>query len=457
MEPALRVALEAVHASPVRAVLHVTGGAAQSLGWVMAVPGASRTLLEARVPYAREAMVDLLGHEPKQYVSPQTARDMARVAYKRGVRLTPPGQSARHVVGVGSTCALASVPPKRGEHRCVVAAYGVHGVVEYTLAMEKGRRDRWDEDGLASRLVVQALADAAADADADAASVDVATPASRRSSRRDLVDDPNVLGAGDSLTIEREPIVDPIEWLTSGAGDLVELTDGVPTAIGAVPPNALVLPGSFNPLHDGHRGVLAAASRVRPGCVPAYELAVTNADKGTLPVEEVRRRAAQFTGDVGGDFESTSASTSTRLIITRAPLFATKAALMPGATFVIGQDTAIRLVMPKYYGGEARMMRAFEEIRAHGCSFVVAGRAGHPPPGETKTRRRRGFSRSRTSRCRRRSGISSRTCRGFDWTCRRRNSGRRGGSEGREERGETSGGERGEARGVRRGADVRRN
>ena len=54
---------------------------------------------------------------------------------------------------------------------------------------------------------------------------------------------------------------------------------------------------------------------------------------------------------------------------------------MPGATFVIGQDTAIRLVMPKYYGGEARMMRAFEEIRAHGCSFVVAGRAGHPAAG----------------------------------------------------------------------------
>ena len=90
MEPALRVALEAVHASPMRAVLHVTGGAAQSLGWVMAVPGASRTLLEARVPYARESMVDTLGTEPKQYVSAQTARDLARTAYTRGVRLSPP-------------------------------------------------------------------------------------------------------------------------------------------------------------------------------------------------------------------------------------------------------------------------------------------------------------------------------------------------------------------------------
>ena len=389
MEPALRVALEAVHASPVRAVLHVTGGAAQSLGWVMAVPGASRTLLEARVPYAREAMVDMLGHEPKQYVSPQTARDMARVAYKRGVRLTPPGHSARHVVGVGCTCALASVPPKRGEHRCVVAAYGVNGVVEYNLAMEKGRRDRWDEDGLASRLVVQALADAAADAvadadaDADAASADDAPPASRRSSRGvgSLVDDPNVLRSGDHLTVTREPIVDPIDWLTSGAGDLVELTDGVPTAIGAVPPPALVLPGSFNPLHDGHRGMLAAASRIRPGCVPAYELAVTNADKGTLPLEEVRRRAAQFEDARESTSTSTPTPTPTRLILTRAPLFATKAALMPGATFVVGHDTAIRLVMPKYYGGEARMMRAFEEIRAHGCSFVVAGRVGKVPTG----------------------------------------------------------------------------
>jgi hypothetical protein len=32
MEPALRLAIELVHASPVRAVLHVSGGAAQSLG-----------------------------------------------------------------------------------------------------------------------------------------------------------------------------------------------------------------------------------------------------------------------------------------------------------------------------------------------------------------------------------------------------------------------------------------
>ena len=85
-------------------------------------------------------------------------------AYRRGARLCG---GDRHLVGLGCTCALASQPPKRGEHRCHVATFGARGFAEYHLTMEKGRRDRWEEDGLASALVVQALADAAAEAEAD--------------------------------------------------------------------------------------------------------------------------------------------------------------------------------------------------------------------------------------------------------------------------------------------------
>ena len=175
MEPALRAAVEAVHASPLRAVLHVTGGGAQSVGWIAAVPGASRTLIDARVPYARESMADALASgPPAQFVSASTARDMAVAAYRRGARLCG---GDRHLVGLGCTCALTSHPPKRGEHRCHVATFGARGFAEYVLTMEKGRRDRWEEDGLASALVAQALADAAAEAEAgaaDAAAVDMA-------------------------------------------------------------------------------------------------------------------------------------------------------------------------------------------------------------------------------------------------------------------------------------------
>jgi hypothetical protein len=59
---------------------------------------------------------------------------------------------------------------------------------------------------------------------------------------------------------------------------------------------------------------------------------------------------------------------------TAAPLFVDKARLFPGATFVIGSDTAARLLEPRYYGGTAALHAAFETIRAAGCRFLVAGR-----------------------------------------------------------------------------------
>ena len=51
----------------------------------------------------------------------------------------------------------------------------------------------------------------------------------------------------------------------------------------------------------------------------------------------------------------------------QAPLFTVKAGLYPGSTFVVGYDTAVRLVMPKYYDGEAGMFLQFAELRVRGC------------------------------------------------------------------------------------------
>ncbi len=126
------------------------------------------------------------------------------------------------------------------------------------------------------------------------------------------------------------------------------------------PPQGLILSGAFNPLHIGHEGMAAAAARLT-GLPVAFELAVVNADKGVLEPEEITRRAAQFAG-------------RHTLVLSRAPLFVEKAALYPGRRFVVGYDTAARLIAPRYYGGEAAMHAALEEIRAAGCSFLVAGR-----------------------------------------------------------------------------------
>ncbi len=86
-----------------------------------------------------------------------------------------------------------------------------------------------------------------------------------------------------------------------------------------------------------------------------------NADKPPLTAEEVRRRACQFTWRAP-------------LWLTRAPTFPEKSALFPGATFVVGVDTAVRILDPRFYGDAAARDAALSTFAAAGCRFLVAGR-----------------------------------------------------------------------------------
>ena len=55
----------------------------------------------------------------------------------------------------------------------------------------------------------------------------------------------------------------------------------------------------------------------------------------------------------------------------QAPLYTLKARLFLKSMFVVGYDTAIRLVDPKYYGGHTGMLLQFSELAHNGCSFLV--------------------------------------------------------------------------------------
>lgn len=145
-----------IHRTPTMAVLVVTGGGTQALADLLAVPGASRTVLEALIPYSDASLAEFLGTTPTQAVSVETAVALAQRAYQRACSLRE--GNTIPVVGLSCTATLVTDRPKKGEHRACIGLSEGENVEVYTLTLRKGIRDRLGEERLVSDLLLQILA-----------------------------------------------------------------------------------------------------------------------------------------------------------------------------------------------------------------------------------------------------------------------------------------------------------
>jgi len=334
VDPTLQAAIKQIHDSAHKLVFEFTGAGSLALYQLHSVAGSSRTILEATDRYASTALVDLLGQAPKQFVSKETATAMAAQAYRRAMRLAEPATAC---LGVACTAAIATDRARRGADRCWIAVRDNAGVSSYGLVMTKGARDRLGEEQRVSQLLLRAIAEACG----------IAVPM------------PLDTLTGEQVEMARETADDPIARLLDGTVRTVLVApDGTPAA--DWPLSGALLSGSFNPLHVGHER-LAEAAAATLGQPVTFELPILNADKAPLGYAEIERRLAQFRWRYP-------------VVLSRAALFVEKAALFPGCVFVLGFDTAARLVDPRYYGSESARDAALSAIRAHGCRFLVAGR-----------------------------------------------------------------------------------
>jgi hypothetical protein len=328
--------IAALHTSGRKAALAITGGGSGAIGELLRVPGGSRLLIEAQVPYDAQALASFLGFAPAQACSSDTAIAMARSARARAARLVPAGTD---LVGLGATAALVSDRPRKGEHRFHLAFANAAGIAHCTCIMAKGRRDRAAEEDLVSRAIVLWLA--------RACGIATASPKS-------------LLDADEHYAETVVAAVDPIDQLLAGELDRLTVQPDGQMMLSAPQPFVL-FPGSFNPKHAGHVLLARIAEDLRQQPL-AFEISVTNVDKPPLAGATVRGRLAQF-------------AWKSPVELTRAPTFVEKSRLFPGTTFVVGADTAERLFGPKYYGDdELRMHMALEEIANSGGSFLVAVR-----------------------------------------------------------------------------------
>jgi hypothetical protein len=208
----------------------------------------------------------------------------------------------------------------------------------YSLTLNKGARDREAEEALLDSVLLNALAEAVG--------------LSERV--------PTSLLPGEVVAVEPKREEDGLTAFFRGVMP-VHCIDPDGRLRSDAPRPAVLLPGAFNPLHEGHRKLAGITSSLKQAPV-AFELSVTNVDKPPLGAEEVRQRVGQFTWYAP-------------VWLTRAPTFEEKAALFPGVAFVVGADTARRIVAPHYYqDSEARMAEALGRIRDQACHFLVAGR-----------------------------------------------------------------------------------
>ena len=336
--------VESLLASDCRIAVAATGGGSRAVSWLFNHPGASRVMLEAQIPYDAAALERFMDRPGPHRAAAETARAMALLAFERVQALlwesAAPSASGPTAVGVGCTAALATDRERRGGDRAHIAVRTplVYHFVD--LCFDKGSGgDRLAQEDVVSVEIVRALAASCCGSDPGL--------------------DPMVPAWTERRT-DSYPVDGPLEGFLGGDAAVLEL-DLEGAAVDPQSGERTLLSGSFNPLHPGHEELVAAAHRLT-GLDPSLELSIVNVDKAELGYRELIERLHPLRGRY-------------RIAVTRAPTFRDKARVFPHACFVIGYDTASRLLDSRYYGDSAAEMgRALDAIAAAGCRFLVAGR-----------------------------------------------------------------------------------
>lgn len=378
------------HSASCRLALVVAGGGGSFLSTLAATPGASSILLEGTLTYDRESYRQYvqrnLDSETFRYCSAESASFSSLAALKQALKLSAAGdpqyghfplQNMTHAIGVGCASALRSDTSKRNSRAFVAVSFSDARQVAMKIDLVGGdsdstKRSRFEEDVFVSHCILTCLEHALESASAPSTLLELTT------------------GCGDQLCITL-PIparYNPDEVVRQAADKILcgeeEAVSLIPTAEGFkcltqafLPPKSLVFPGSFNPPHEGHVKLVQAALTESSCQVAWFELSITNADKPSLASDEIVRRIQHFL---------TLADMPERwgILLTNAPLFKQKVDILQPQQvvrsfdqkiplhMVIGTDTLVRLLNPKYYNDcEEQMIAALDDMA---CHFVVGGR-----------------------------------------------------------------------------------
>jgi len=326
--------------------LTVSGGGSRAISEIASRPGASRMLIEANVPYHCASFDYFVGDSVEKYCDEETARRVAMTAYRRAKYFAP----QKEVAGVALLASLATDRPKRGGHRLHLALQTKNSTKSCSQLLKKDERTRDEEEDIAANLLLKIIAD---DLGWDELRPEESTLRSQLLTCVVKADNDYATLIGSEVSrIHKSSIFEGMH--------------------GEAPPTTpfAILPGSFNPPHQGHAAMrdLAEATLEIP---VHYELSVRNADKPPLDFIEIARRLSQIRQQAG-------------CLITAAGTFVEKVVLLRNAFpmafsghpiwFVVGADTISRVGQPRFYGSTSDAKLAIQQLSDLGARFLVFGR-----------------------------------------------------------------------------------
>jgi hypothetical protein len=312
--------IEKVYSSDSQFSLAITGGGTSAIASLFGVAGASATLLEATVPYHSAALGRFVSASSPQGCNTHTARAMAMAAYMSARNIRP----KNNVIGVGCTAAIATNRARKGTDRCHIAVQAAGFTTIYDIELNR-EDDRQGQEAICRNAIIAAMAGA----------VDVSI-------------EPSGIGTNTNTNINTRHIDAEKPWVDLLAGDIGSTSTSA---------NSCVFPGAFNPIHEGHRGMVSSA-RDMLGQDVTLELSIRNVDKPPLDFLTMSERCTD-------EFD---------LVFSNAPTFVEKSALFPDSVFVVGLDTIARIDEPRYYGSETARNKALATMAGRGARFLVFGR-----------------------------------------------------------------------------------
>jgi nicotinamide mononucleotide (NMN) deamidase PncC len=314
--------------------IHViaTGAGTEVQERLWCVPGSSAYLSGCSFPYAQEEQEELLGFTPEHFCSEEAAVDLASTAYMRAYRF-----GGKAPVGVGVTASVTSDKNHRGQHRvfiCIMTDTGVHtshlpllkktftADDPYSNEFEWRCCERQTDDYMCNEKVMQCLFQALNIGDATSTSWRDATALAQAS-------------------FWNRP------FFTADGKRHQKLFNK----------RCALMPGAYNPPHEGHYGMADSYER-QCGGHTVFTVTTNPPHKSKMTVQDCLKRAKLLGG-------------KNRIFTMNDPYYIDKARLFPGTPILIGADAFLRMFDPKWGQDLDVVTNEFSKLGTH---FYVCGR-----------------------------------------------------------------------------------